>query len=81
MLHWIVDIEQIEPHTRVWEKCQNKAALFDRADFTEQAEADLYICYICAAGKSLLRYRRPFKQPPPYMPKQDCDAWSCKPRC
>jgi len=88
MLHWIVDIKQIEPHTPVWEKYENKAGLFDRADFTWQAEADRYIC---PAGKSLLRYRRSFKRPRTGMPKDDmiryratkhdCDACSYKPRC
>lgn len=88
MLHWIVDIKQIEPHTPVWEKYENKAGLFDRADFTWQAEADRYIC---PAGKSLLRYRRSFKRPRTGMPKDDmiryratkhdCDACSHKPRC
>jgi hypothetical protein len=88
MLHWIVDIKQIEPHTPVWEKYENKAGLFDRADFTWQAEADRYIC---PAGKSLLCYRRSFKRPRTGMPKDDmiryratkhdCDACSHKPRC
>lgn len=88
MLHWIVDIKQIEPHTPVWEKYESKAGLFDRADFTWQPEADRYIC---PGGKPLLRYRRPFKNPRTAPPKDDilryratkhdCDTCRYKSQC
>ncbi len=88
MLHWIVDIKQIEPHTPVWEKYDNKAGLFGRADFTWQLEADRYIC---PAGKSLQRYRRHFKKPRTGITKDntiiyrarqaDCGNCEYKPRC
>ena len=88
MLHWIVDIKQIEPHTPVWDKTERKDGSIGRSDFVWDAESDRYIC---PAGVSLLRYRRPFKQPRSGIPKDDmiryratkhdCDTCEYKPRC
>jgi len=68
MLHWIVDIKQIEPHTPVWDKTERRAGSFGRSDFILDAEADHYVC---PAGKSLLRYRRPFRKPRSEPPKAE----------
>ena len=59
MLDWIVEKKQIEPHTPVWDKTERQDGSFGRSDFSWDAEAD---CYWCPAGKSLQRFRRPFKK-------------------
>lgn len=88
LLHWIVDIKQIEPHTPVWDKTERQDGTFGRSDFVWDADSDRYIC---PAGRSLLRHRRPFKQPRTGMPKDDmiryratrhdCGRCEFKPRC
>jgi transposase len=88
MLDWIVEEKHIEPHTPVWDKTERTDGSFGRSYFTWDAEAD---CYLCPAGKSLQRYRRPFKNKRTGITqdntiiysssKYDCDVCEHKPLC
>jgi transposase len=88
MLAWLVDERKIEPHIPVFDKSERTDGTFSRDDFTYDAEADVYVC---PAGKTLQKYRRPFAAPRTGPPKddtvryraskRDCDVCPLKPRC
>ena len=88
MLAWLVDERGIEPHIPVFDKSERKDGTFSRADFTYNAESDVYAC---PAGKRLRKYRRAFATPRIGVAKDntvryraskhDCDACPLKPRC
>jgi len=88
MLAWLVDERKIEPHIPVFDKSERTDGTFSRNDFTYDAEADVYVC---PAGKTLQKYRRPFAAPRTGPPKddtvryraskRDCDVCPLKPRC
>lgn len=60
MLDWLVEKREIAPHIPVIDKSGRKDGTFERADFTYDAENDLYIC---PKGKDLKQYRRAYKTP------------------
>jgi len=72
----------------VWDKTERHDGSLGRSDFIWDAEADRFVC---PAGMSLLRYRRPFRKPRSEPPKydiipyraikHDCDVCDYKPRC
>ena len=62
MLDWLVEKRGIAPHIPVIDKSGGKDGTFERADFTFDAENDLYIC---PNGKELKSSRRAFKIPRP----------------
>lgn len=79
----------IAPHIPVFDKSGRKDGTFERADFTYDAESDLYTC---PGGKELKQSRRPFATPREKKPdedgmlryrasKADCDACELKVRC
>tara|TARA_R110000764_G_scaffold35186_6_gene78672 strand:+ start:35028 stop:36410 length:1383 start_codon:yes stop_codon:yes gene_type:complete len=88
MLNWLVNERGIEPHIPVFDKSFRKDGIFERSDFTFDAEDDRYVC---PAGKSLRRYRvagRAAKAKPPRdglyryrARKTDCDDCPLKHRC
>jgi len=88
MLDWLVEKRGIAPHIPVIDKSGRKDGTFERADFTYDAENDLYIC---PGGKDLKQYRRAYKTPRSgenkdktiryRARKPDCDACPLKPRC
>jgi IS5 family transposase len=88
MLDWLVEKRGIAPHIPVIDKSGRKDGTFERADFTFDAENDLYIC---PDGKELKQYRRAFKTPRSgpnkdetiryRARKSDCDQCSLKDRC
>jgi len=49
-LGWLVKEKDITPHIRVWDKSKQKVGRFSRADFTYDAEKNIYVC---PAGKTL----------------------------
>jgi len=59
LLGWLVEEQAITPHVPVWDKSAGKDALYGRADFIWEAQADRYRC---PGGKSLLRNRRKFNK-------------------
>jgi transposase len=88
MLDWLVEKRGIAPHIPVIDKSGRKDGTFERADFTYDAENDLYIC---PNGKELKQYRRAFKTPRSgankdetiryRARKSDCDTCALKERC
>jgi hypothetical protein len=88
MLGWLVGEKHSQPNIPVWGRNHGKENRLGRSEFRWEAEADRYIC---PAGKSLLRYRRPFKKPRTGITKdntiiyrstkQDCEACELKARC
>jgi hypothetical protein len=60
MLDWLVEKRGIAPHIPVIDKSGRKDGTFERADFTFDAENDLYIC---PSGKELMPCRRAFTKP------------------
>ena len=60
MLDWLVEKRGIAPHIPVIDKSGRKDGTFERANFTFDAESDLYIC---PDGKELKQYRRAFTTP------------------
>lgn len=85
---WIVDEKAIEPHIPVWEKGERNDETFSRSDFAFDPNSDTFNC---PGGKSLKRYRRPFKQPRSGVNKDgtiryrasasDCKSCPLKERC
>ena len=88
MLDWLVNDQGIAPHIPVIDKSGREDGTFSRADFTYDAESDLYRC---PGGVELKRNRRTFSTPRDDAPadnthryrasKIDCDACSLKSRC
>lgn len=88
MLEWLVEKRGIAPHIPVIDKSGRKDGTFERADFTFDAENDLYIC---PGGKELKQFRRPFTTPRSgankdatiryRARKSDCDVCPLKERC
>lgn len=88
MLDWLVEKRGIAPHIPVIDKSGRKDGTFERADFTFDAENDLYIC---PGGKELKQYRRAFTKPRSgpnkdatiryRARKSDCEACPFKQRC
>ena len=88
MLDWLVNDQGIAPHIPVIDKSGREDGSFSRADFTYDAESDLYRC---PGGVELKRNRRTFSTPRDDAPadnthryrasKIDCDACSLKSRC
>lgn len=60
MPDWLVEKRGIAPHIPVIDKSGRKDGTFERADFTFDAENNLYIC---PSGKELKQYRRAFTTP------------------
>ena len=88
MLDWLVEKRGIAPHIPVIDKSGRKDGTFERADFTFDAEKDLYIC---PGGKELMQYRRAFTKPRSgpnkdatiryRARKSDCEKCLLKQRC
>lgn len=88
MLDWLVEKRRIAPHIPVIDKSGRKDGTFERADFTFDAENDLYIC---PNGKELKQFRRAYKTPRSGSNKDetiryrtrkpDCDICPLKTRC
>jgi hypothetical protein len=88
MLDCLVEKRGIAPHIPVIDKSGRKGGTFERADFTFDAENDLYIC---PGGKELKQFRRAFTTPRAgsnkdetiryRARKSDCDACALKERC
>ena len=88
MLDWLVEERGIAPHIPVIDKSKRKDGTFERADFTFDADNDLYIC---PNGKELKQYRRAYSKPRKgpnkdatiryRARKPDCDACSLKQKC
>jgi len=62
MLDWLVEKRGIAPHIPVIDKSGRTDGTFERADFTFDAENDLYIC---PNGNELKQFRRAYKTPRP----------------
>ena len=60
MLSWMVQEKGIAPHVPVWDKTDSNPAVFGRADFTWDPDAD---CYHCPGGHPLQARRRNFTTP------------------
>ena len=88
MLDWLVEKRGISPHIPVIDKSARKDGTFERADFTYDAENDLYIC---PGGNELKQFRRAYKTPRSgankdetiryRARKSDCDTCALKERC
>ena len=88
MLNWLVQERGIEPHIPVFDKSTRTDGTFSRADFTYDADKDIYTC---PAGKPLKRRQRRHDDRPDLISadgmvryratKTDCDACPLKPRC
>jgi len=88
MLDWLVEKRGIAPHIPVIDKSRRKDGTFERADFTFDAENDLYIC---PNGNELKQFRRAYKTPRSgankgetmryRARKTDCDVCLMKTRC
>lgn len=88
MLDWLVEKRGIAPHIPAIDKSGRKDGTFERAEFTFDAENDLYIC---PGGKELRQYRRAFTKPRSgpnkdttiryRARKSDCDECQFKQRC
>lgn len=89
LLEWLVKDRGIAPHIPVVDKSGRKDGTFARADFTYDAETDVYIC---PGGKELKQSRRAFTTPRQAKPdndgilryrarKSDCDVCALKTRC
>lgn len=69
LLEWLVEERNIAPHIPVVDKSSRTDGTFERADFTYDAEGNVYIC---PGGKELKQGRRTFKTP--RQPKSDKDG-------
>lgn len=89
MLDWLDRQRGIAPHIPVFDKSGRRNGTFERADFTYDAESDVYTC---PGGKELKQSRRTFTKPREKKPdedgmlryragKADCDACELKARC
>ena len=88
MLGWLVEERGIEPHIPVFDKSGRSDGTFERADFTYDHRADVYVC---PAGKELKPRQRVYRNHRPLADedglvryrasKLDCEACSLKPRC
>ncbi|MGA9410316.1 MAG: IS1182 family transposase [Roseobacter sp.] len=89
MLDWLDQRRGIAPHIPVVDKSGRKDGTFERADFTYEAAADVYIC---PSGKELKQSRRAFTKSREKKPdedgmlryrasKADCDTCTLKTRC
>ena len=80
MLAWLVKKKRITPHIPVFDKSARKDGTLSRADFTFDAERNVYIC---PEGKPLTTTGRVDKNRTLYYrsSKPDCDACSLKPKC
>ena len=88
MLEWLVKERGIAPHIPVVDKSGRDDQIFERADFTFDAENNLYIC---PAGKELKQFHRTYKTPRSGVDrygimryrarKTDCDPCKLKARC
>jgi hypothetical protein len=92
MLDWLDWLDQqrgIAPHIPVVDKSARRDGTFERADFTYDAESDVYTC---PGGKGLKQGRRTFTTPREKKPdedgmlryrasKTDCDACALRARC
>lgn len=78
-LRWLMD-RGIEPHVPVWDKSVRTDGTFSRADFTYNAQADLYIC----PGGNALRTTGTVHDGRTRLyraRKADCDGCALKPQC
>jgi transposase len=88
MLGWLVYEHGIEPHIPVFDKSRRDDGTFERAAFTYDHQADVYLC---PAGKQLKLRQKVYRTSPSLVDedgmmryrasKFDCDACSLKPRC
>jgi hypothetical protein len=89
MLDWLDQRRGIAPHIPVVDKSGRRDGTFERADFTYEAEADVYTC---PNGKELKQSRRAFAKSREKKPdedgmlryrasKADCDTCTLKTRC
>jgi transposase len=89
MLDWLDQQRGIAPHIPVVDKSARRDGTFERADFTYDAESDVYTC---PGGKGLKQGRRAFTTPREKKPdedgmlrdrasKTDCDACALRARC
>jgi len=88
LLEWLIKERGIAPHIPVVDKSGRDDHIFERADFTFDAENNLYIC---PAGKELKQFHRTYKTPRSGVDrhgimryrarKTDCDACELKVRC
>ena len=89
MLDWLDQQRGIAPHIPVVDKSARRDGTFERADFTYDAESDVYTC---PGGKGLKQGRRAFTTPREKKPdedgmlryrasKTDCDACVLRARC
>ena len=88
MLAWLVHEQGIEPHIPVFDKSERRDGTFERADFTYDRKADVYIC---PAGKQLRPRQKIYRVTRPLVDedgtmryrasKLDCDTCALKPRC
>ena len=89
LLEWLVEKRNIAPHIPVVDKSSRTDGTFERADFTYDAEGDVYIC---PGGKELKQSRRAFKTSRQTKPnkdgilryrarKDDCDSCPFKAGC
>ncbi|PZQ96139.1 MAG: IS1182 family transposase [Cereibacter sphaeroides] len=89
MLDWLDQRRGIAPHIPVFDKSGRRDGTFERADFTYDAENDVYTC---PGGRDLKQSRRTFTSPREKKPdedgmlrygasKTDCDACELKARC
>lgn len=79
MLDWLIEKRAIAPHIPVIDKSGRKDGTFERADFTFDAENDLYIC---PNAKQLKQFRRAYKTPRPNSNKDETKRYRArKPDC
>ncbi len=89
MLDWLDRQRDIAPHIPVFDKSGRRDGTFERADFTYDAQSDVYTC---PGGKELKQSRRTFTNPREKKPdedgmlryrasKDDCDSCAFKARC
>jgi hypothetical protein len=80
MLAWLVKEKGIEPHIPVFDKSMRKDGTLSRAEFTFDAEQNIYLC---PQGKPLTTTGRVHHNRTLYYrsSKFDCDACPLKPRC
>lgn len=88
MLDWLVQGRGIAPHIPVIDKSGRKDGIFERADFTYEADDD---AYTCPGGKKLRQFRRAYKIQRSGVDKEgimryrakkaDCDTCGLKARC
>ena len=88
MLGWLVHERGIEPHIPVFDKSERRDGTFERADFTYDHEADVYVC---PAGQELRPRQKTDRMPRPLADSDgmiryrastlDCAPCPLKPRC